>query len=199
MAPVPEITHIPPPAADGKLPIVVTYLEMLGAPKRLPAPAPARKLALLQAEKMPVHFYRYLYNTVGEPWLWYERRALDDAMLAEAIHDPRVEIYVLYVAGSPAGYAELDRRRDAEIELAYFGLIPDFIGQGLGTYLLNWTVDTAWRHGPKRLWVHTCNLDHPRALQTYQRAGFVAYKQDKRVIDDPRLSGLMGSPVTPRP
>ena len=187
-----------PPAPKGKLAVVITYLEMLSPPARPPAPVPLRKLALLRAVAMPVHFYRYLYNTVGEPWLWWERRAMDDQTLAAIIHDERVEIYVLYVNGAPAGYTELDRRMAQEIEVAYCGLVPEFIGQGLGTYLLNWTIDAAWRYQPKRLWVHTCNLDHPRALQTYQRAGFVPYKQERRVIEDPRMAGLILASAGPR-
>ncbi len=183
--------NIPPPRPDGKLAVTVTYLEMERAPARQPHPAPKRKLALFRAEAMPVHFYRYLYNTVGEPWLWYERRLLDDAMLASAIQHPLVEIYVLYAGGVPAGYAELDRRVPGESELAYFGLVPDFIGQGLGSYLLDWTIDTAWRAAQHRLWVHTCSLDHPRALQTYQKAGFVPYRQVATSIDDPRVSGVI--------
>ena len=105
---------------------------------------------------------------------------------------------MLYVSGAPAGYTELDRRKENEIEVAYCGLVPDFIGQGLGTYFLNWTIDTAWRYRPGRLWVHTCNLDHPRALQTYQRAGFVPYKQETKVIDDPRATGLIPPRAGPR-
>lgn len=182
---------IPPPRPDGKLEVIITYLEMREAPKRVPHPAPKRKLALLRAEAVPVHFYRYLYDTVGEAWLWYERRLMSDAALAAAIHDKDVDIYVLYVGGVPAGYAELDRRAREEIELAYFGLMPEFIGQGLGGYLLDWTIDTAWRGNPRRLWVHSCNLDHPRALQTYQKAGFVPYRQETQTIDDPRTTGVI--------
>jgi GNAT superfamily N-acetyltransferase len=189
------VSTIAPPAPDGKLAVTVTYLEMIGAPKRVPRPAPARKLALLRAEKIPIHFYRYLYNTVGEPWLWYERREMNDEALGLIVQDPGVDIYVLYLEGAPAGYAELDRRaqktQENEIEIAYFGLVPDVIGQGLGTYLLDWTIDTAWNHRPRRLWINTCNLDHPRALQTYQKAGFVPYKQIKKVIDDPRVTGII--------
>jgi GNAT superfamily N-acetyltransferase len=181
----------PPPEAFDRLEVTITYLEMRAPAPRRDTPLPARKLALLRAEAMPVHFYRYLYERVGEPWLWYERRALDDAALAAIIHDPRVEIHVLYADGSPAGFSELDRREGKEIELAYLGIMPELIGQGLGRYLLEWTIDTAWRHAPERLWVHTCNLDHPRALQRYQRAGFVPYRQETTIIDDPRKSGLM--------
>ena len=180
----------------GKLKSVITYLEMRQAPRRLRVLPPARKLALLRAESPTAAFYRYLYNTVGEPWLWCERRALDDAALKAIIHDPKVEIYVLYAGGVPAGYAELDLRRKPDIELAYLGLIPEFIGQGLGAYLLHWSVDTAWQHAPARLWTHICNFDHPRTLAVFQRAGFTPYKQEIKIIDDPRLKGLIPPHVT---
>ncbi len=183
-------TELPP----GKLEMVITYLEMRERPTRHDFAHPRQKHALLRAESPTVSYYRYLYNTVGEPWLWYERRMMDDETLAAIIQDPAVEIYVLYIAGVPAGFAELDRRQPGGIELAYFGLIPEFIGMGLGTYLLGWTVDTAWQYEPEYLWVHTCNFDHPRAIQTYQRIGFVPYKQERKIIDDPRLSGLFDGP-----
>ncbi len=155
----------------------VTYLEMRAPPRKPATPAPIGKLAILRAERPTLSFYRYLYNTVGGPWNWTERRLLDDEALARIIHDGRVEIYVLYAAGVPAGYAELDGRIEGEIELAYFGLMPEFVGRGLGGYFLDWAVSAAWIHRPERVWVHTCTLDHPRALTLYQRAGFTPYRQ----------------------
>jgi len=178
-------------AASGTIETVITFLEMRAAPRSPRLTPPAGKLAFLRAEKPTLSYYRYLYNTVGEPWLWYERRALDDAALAATVHDPMVEIYVLYVDGVPAGFAELDRREAPEIELAYFGLIPEFIGRGLGKHLLHWAIEAAWSHAPERLWVHSCTLDHPKALAIYQRAGFLAYRQETKVFDDPRRTGLM--------
>lgn len=177
---------------DGKLEITITSLEMTARPSQPVPPAPGRsKIAILRAEQPPPAFYRYLYNEVGKEWLWYERRKFDDAALVDIIHHPKVEIFVLYVDGVPAGYAELDRRREPEIELAYFGLLPDFIGRGLGTFFLMSAIDIAWSYGPKRLWVHTCTLDHPRALGLYQRCGFVPYRQDTKTIDDPREFGAV--------
>lgn len=114
---------------------------------------------------------------------------MDDESLKIVIHDPQVEIYVLYVDGAPAGYAELDRRIEKEIELAYFGLMPDFIGQGLGPYLLASAIDIAWSYSPARLHLHTNTLDHPKALPVYQRCGFKPYKQEKIIIEDPRMTG----------
>lgn len=171
----------------GKLEAVITYLEMKTPPKRAPRSHRAEKIAIIRAEKPTTSFYRYLYNTVGQPWLWYERRELDDEALRAIIQDPEVAIYVLYVGGVPAGYVELDRREEHQVEIAYFGLIPDFIGRGFGKYLLDWAVDQAWATDPKRVWVNTCNLDHPKALTVYQQAGFVPYRQETIIIDRPDL------------
>ena len=178
--------------ADGKLETTITYLEMTERPPHPPAVAPAgMKVALLRAERPTVAFYRFLYDTVGGPWLWWERRALADEALEEIIHDERVEIFVLYVGGVPAGYAELDRRDPPALDLAYFGLMPDFIGRGLGRYLLTWAIDRAWDHQPSRLTVNTNALDHPKALAVYQRCGFRPYAQEHKIFDDPRLTGLI--------
>ncbi len=175
-----------PTGQDGKLEIAITYLEMLRRP-RLPAPPPpALKLAVLRADAISVPFYRYLYDTVGERWLWYERRRMSDADLATDIQHPDVDVFVLYAGGEPAGYAEIDRRRMPDIELVYFGLMPAFIGRKLGPWLLHWVIDAAWAREPTRLWVHTCSLDHPKAIAHYQRAGFAPYRQEKKVIADPR-------------
>jgi GNAT superfamily N-acetyltransferase len=181
-----------PPARDepAELEVTITYLQMLEPPVRGPARPPrlTEKIALMRAERPTVGFYRYLYNAVGNAWLWYERNQLSDEELTAIVQDEKVEVCVLYYGGTPAGYAELDFRKEGEVELAYFGLVPDFIGIGLGKYLLDWAVDSAWSRRPARLWVHTCTLDHPAALPLYQRAGFVPYDQETIRIRDPRMS-----------
>ena len=183
---------VPDGRPDGKLDCVVTFLEMTERPV-LPAIHPPRDLrvALLRAERPTLAFYRFLYDRVGGDWLWWERRALGDEALAEILHDEQVEIYVLYVAGVPAGYAEIDRREPAVVDLAYFGLMPEFVGLGLGAYFLAAAIDLAWSSDPARVTVNTNTLDHPKALPLYQRLGFVPIRREERRIDDPRLSGLI--------
>src|SRR5579863_2763647 len=124
---------------------VITYLEMHERPTtpRIPAPS-GLKLALMRAEDCTVSFYRYLYETVGTPWLWYERRLIDDAALAATIGKPSTEIFVLYASGVPAGYFELGAEAARETELCYFGLIPQFIGRRLGPFLLQAAIERAW-------------------------------------------------------
>src|SRR5580692_12941146 len=102
---------------------VITYLEMKARPVLPRIPAPYTKLALIRTENCTVSFYRYLYETVGTPWLWYERRLLADTALAAELAKPTTEIFVLYVGGVPAGYFELDAAAVRETELRYFGLI----------------------------------------------------------------------------
>ena len=149
-------------------------------------PVPAAKLALLRVEAPAVRFYRYLYDAVGARWLWSERRKLDDAALAAVIEDARVEVYVLYAGGVPAGFSELDRRRGGDVELTHFGLVEDFAGRGFSQHFLRWTVDQAWLGATKRLWVRHATEDDPRLLTLYQQCGFQVYDQKTAVIDDPR-------------
>ncbi|MFQ5764720.1 MAG: GNAT family N-acetyltransferase [Rhodospirillales bacterium] len=173
-----------PPA--GTAPPVVTYLEMTKQPVTPTPPAPAAKLALLRAKRPTVGFYRFLYDAVGRR-RWTERAVMDDRALIEIIHDDRVEIYVLYAAGVPAGFSELDRRRTPEIELVHFGLVREFTGLGFQAHFLRWTIDQAWTREPERLWVKTKSDDDPHMLSLYQQSGFVVY--DQRAVagdaDDP--------------
>jgi GNAT superfamily N-acetyltransferase len=178
-------------AKAGKLSDVITYLEMSARPTRPTLPAPAGKLALMRVERCTVSYYRYLYQAVGERWLWFERRVWDDERLALTLAKPEVEISVLYVGGVPAGYFELDRSDASQVELCYFGLVFDFIGRGYGSFLLQAAVESAWQHNPRRIWVHTCTYDHPRALGVYQRAGFAVYRRAPLTFPDPRLTGAL--------
>jgi GNAT superfamily N-acetyltransferase len=166
-------------AAAGKAPIetLVTYLEMMEPPVGAPLPAPCAGVEVRRAVRPTIGFYRYLYDAIGKDWTWYERKLLGDVELAGIMQDAQVEVNVLWVDGVPAGYAELDYRYPPDIELAYFGVLPEFIGQGFGRWLLDWAIRHAWRSRPRRLWVHTCDLDHPRALEVYQKAGFRIYDQ----------------------
>jgi hypothetical protein len=129
-------------AKDMKMKVTTTYLQMLAHPVRVVAP-PRYGIAVVHAKKPAVVYYRFLYDSVGRDYDWISRKKLSDDELAALLNDPRLEIHVLMVEGIPAGFAELDRRIESEIELVQFGLMPMFIGQGLGRYFLQWTIDKA--------------------------------------------------------
>jgi GNAT superfamily N-acetyltransferase len=177
---------------ESRLRFTITYLEMTERPKVPPVHPPLRlKFALLHAKQPTVGFYRYLYNGVGGDWRWWVRREMCDADLAGILADDRVEVFVLYVDGAPAGYFELDRREAPVIDLAYFGLMPHCVGRGLGRFLLYSAIEQAWSYGPERLTVNTNSMDHPRALPLYQKMGFVPYRQERQEIIDPVLTGVI--------
>ncbi len=176
---------ISPENSKKRVPMTVTFLEMHARPAALPPPQPKGKIALLRAERPPVHFYRYLYNTIGEDYLWVDRRKLTDEALTTIIHSPEVELYVLYADGCPAGMAELEFKPNASAQLAYFGLMPDYVGRRLGYYFVYQAASIAWSRPIPSLLINTCTLDHPRALPLYQRVGFVPYSREDRYIEMP--------------
>lgn len=166
------------------VPTSVTFLQMTAPPPPVEVPEPQGfRLRLMRAERCSVPFYRWLYDAVGGPWCWVERKRLSDSALAAIVQHPLVEITVLYADGVPAGYAELDFRRMPEVNLAYFGIMVDFTGRRLGPFLLNRSIQSAWRRGVRRLTVNTCTLDHPAALPLYRRCGFVPYARRDALLD----------------
>lgn len=190
----PAVFRLPPPQhlGDGRYNVTVVYLEMTRAPAAdVPNPPPlVPKLALLKLENPTTGFYRYLYEAVGRAWHWVDRHRLSDVALGQIICDPKVEIWVPYVGGVPAGYIELDRREDGgeqkPINIAYFGLVPEFFSRGLGPWLLRAGIRQAFSYGTQRLTVNTCNLDHPAALPLYQKLGFRPYQTREAIFDSRR-------------
>src|ERR1035438_5277937 len=96
--------------------VTIYYLQMFAHARRS-VPAPRSGLSVIHAMKPGVAYYRYLYHGVGKDYHWHYRGSLADAELAALIQDPLDEVHVLHVDGVPAGFAELDRRHDDEIEL----------------------------------------------------------------------------------
>ncbi len=181
----------------GKIASVVTYLEMRQRPQFDSNPVPAG-LSISRVAQPDIEWYREIYRRVGAEWLWFSRLQMTDSDLRSVLSDERVEVFALKSGGHDAGLLELDRRVSGEVEIAYFGLGAELIGKGAGRFLLNYALELAWSRSPQRLWLHTCNLDHPRALQFYLNAGFVPYKFAIEVTDDPRLSGLLPRDAAPQ-
>ena len=157
--------------------VTIYYLEMRAHAHRS-VPEPRAGLTVVHVAAPSVPYYRALYDAVGKEYYWLGRRKMSDEALAELLGDPRNELHVVHVDGTPAGFAELDRRQPEEVELVQFGLVSAFMGQGLGKWFLQWTVDKVWSYEPKRFWLHTCSLDHAAALPNYRKAGFALFKQE---------------------
>lgn len=181
--------------ADGNIATVVTSLEMRTAPPPCPEhSAPELRLELWQAPDPDA--YRILFRQVGEDWLWCSRLLMADDKLTGIIHDPRVEIRRLN-APNGVGLLELDFRTEGECELAFFGLSAGLIGGGAGRWMMNRALEIAWSRPLTRLWVHTCTMDHPRAVGFYRRSGFVPLGRQVEIMPDPRIIGLLPETAAP--
>ncbi len=163
----------------------VTYLAMSARPAQLPQMPTSPRLALMKAENIPLHFYRYLYSTVGGDWLWVERLFLSDEALSEKVHRDGIEIFVLYANGAPAGYYELDFADMESVRLVYFGLMTEWTGMRIGPWFLGSAVADAFARGAREVRVNTCTLDHPAALPLYQRLGFEPVRRESRRLKVP--------------
>jgi GNAT superfamily N-acetyltransferase len=151
------------------------YLEMT-SPSSLKESTAANGLKIVECEIKQFQFNRFLYQLVGGAWQWTDKNAWTNAQWQAFAENENLRTWVGYVKGSPAGYFELQRQGGGDVEIAYFGLAPRFIGRGLGGCLLARAIKSAWVwQGTRRVWVHTCSLDHPRALPNYLARGLVVY------------------------
>lgn len=185
------------PVADDQIATIVTSLEMLARPKA--RPMPDSQLRLDRWRDPAPDRYRTLFRRVGEPWLWFSRLVMADAALVAIIHDAGVEVYAVTDArGIELGMLELDFRAAGLCEIAYFGLVPELNGQGEGRWLMGRALALAWRPGVQRVWVHTCTLDSPRALDFYRKQGFMPYARAVETFVDPRLAGILPETAAPQ-
>jgi GNAT superfamily N-acetyltransferase len=155
-----------------------TYLEMLSPDDLRPAVQPRPELRIERLEECTVSFFRFLYQEVGRAYHWTDRLDWSDHTISAYLTTPGVSIWLMSWQEEPAGYFELREHEDGSVEIAYFGLLPDFIGRGWGKYLLTRAVESAWGLGAARVWLHTCTLDHPAALPNYLKRGFRAVRQE---------------------
>ena len=168
----------------GKLANAVIWLEMRARPAELPA-EPLR----LEAAEAVDAVYRTLFAEIATAWLWSQAGE-------EAERARRNTFVALDDAGRPVGIVELSSQDEPEIEIIYFGLIAAAIGGGLGRRMMAAVLERTWRSAD-RVWLHTCNFDHPAALRFYQSCGFVPYATGFEIIDDPRLDGRLPRQAAP--
>jgi GNAT superfamily N-acetyltransferase len=165
--------------------VTTTHLEMTSRDQlRMARPSPI-PLQLVRVEIPCPELNRFLYTTVGARWWWYSRLSWDYGRWLTYLDRPDLETWVAFSSGTPAGYFELERQPDAAVEIVYFGLLPDFIGKGIGGALLTAAITRAWEMGAQRVWVHTCTLDHPQALPNYLARGFQIFRVEEASEDLP--------------
>jgi ribosomal protein S18 acetylase RimI-like enzyme len=178
------MNHVP--REHHEVEIEVTYLEM-HSPDQLCA-SRRTELVVTQAEVPSPELSRFLYTAVGGNWFWTDRLSWSYERWQAYLENPQLTTWVGYVRGTPAGYFEL-LQEASDVEIKSFGLLPQFIGQGLGGDLLTRSVQIAWSLKPARVWLHTCTLDSPAGLQNYVARGFEIFdrrtKREQQPMEPP--------------
>jgi len=175
-------------ADDPRVPheVTVTYLEMSARPLHLPSVPAGPYVALVAAKAPPVHYFTYLYGTIGKHYAWIDWFDRGEAAMEAFVQDPKVELFTMMLDGWPGGFYILDTRESGVCDLAYFGLMPEAVGRGLGPWLLGEAIQGGWvRPGVERMTVNTCTLDHPAALPLYQKLGFQPVRRERETRQIP--------------
>ncbi|MFI0454134.1 GNAT family N-acetyltransferase [Actinomadura sp. 6N118] len=160
----------------------VTYLEMTSPDDINPAdPVPTVTLAPADPET-----HRALNIRIGERYLW-ESVTFTEAQWAKYLADPDAQTWLIRSGDENAGLARYAIAA-TEVEISTFGLVPEFVGRGIGAYALTLTLQKAWEISPntRRVWLHTSTLDHPNALPNYQKRGLRPFRTEVRQRDDAR-------------
>jgi GNAT superfamily N-acetyltransferase len=158
--------------------VTTTYLEMRSPEELRAKRCEDPRFWIREATVRQWEYNRFLYALVGSPWAWRDKCPRSDEEWRDYVEAEGLRTFCAYHDGSPAGYYELRQDASRDVEIAYFGLAPKFIGRGFGGALLTSALEEAWRLQPGRVWVHTCSLDHPAALANYRARGMKAYKTE---------------------
>lgn len=152
------------------------YLELSNPALLRPAPWPPLAWKLTPLAPPDWRFNRRMYLEVGAAWQWHDKRDWSDQQWQAHAAQPGLETWRLQLGQQTAGYAEL-LCGPQDTELLYFGLLPEQLGKRIGGAFLSQVLAQALSYG-QRVWVHTCNLDHPAALQNYQARGMALYRTE---------------------
>lgn len=156
--------------------VTTYYLEMTSLSQFRPKRTHVEGFEVIRCQLPLPEYNRFFYVHVGEAWQWQDRLEWSRERWLAYLDRDELQTWVGYLHGTPVGYFELEME-EQNVQLAYFGLLPQFVGQGLGGLLLSKAIESAWQMGAKRVWVHTCSLDHPYALANYQARGFQIYNE----------------------
>jgi GNAT superfamily N-acetyltransferase len=155
---------------------IVTYLEMTDRDQFNPAPpVPGLVLKALVPDSPLIPD---ILARVGAPYGWKSAGRTGQEWQVWLAEGPHRTFELLSFAGEPAGIVAYEPQPGDEVEIKSFGLLPEFIGRGLGGYALTLGIQRAWELSAavSRVWLHTSSFDHPNALPNYHRRGFRTFR-----------------------
>ena len=156
------------------------YLEIISADALIESLPPKLDYSVKIVNPSDFKINKFFYKNVGKKHRWLDRLIWSEADWIRYLSDPKVETYTLKINNDLAGFFELIFHLDIqEIEIAYFGLLEEYHNKKLGGYLLSTAIKKSFeKKNIKRVWVHTCDLDHKNALKNYLARGMKIYRKE---------------------
>ena len=159
--------------------IVRNYLEIKFLDELLEKEKPNTKYIVEKVSTNDFQLNRFFYKQIGQNHKWNDRLVWDNKKWMNYVSNPKVFTFVLKDNEEIAGFFELIRHRNrSETEIAYFGLLKEYFGKKLGGYMLSEAIKKSFSYNVKRVWAHTCSLDHKNALKNYLSRGMKIYNTE---------------------
>lgn len=168
--------------------VTTYYLELRDIDELEPSVREVPDLEIREARIACPELGRFLYSVVGRDWSWTDRSSWPYAKWLDHLDRPEIQVWIAYLEGVIAGYVEIERQDETSVEIACFGLLKQFMGRGIGGLLLSDAVERAFQSGAQRVWLHTCSLDSPKAMENYRARGFKLFDEKTELKDVPPAS-----------
>ena len=166
------------------IPVQRNFLELKDL-KNLKTNSINEKKYLVKKIKPDFQLNKFFYKQVGKKHRWIDRLSWSDGKWINYISNKNLETYIISESDELAGFFELLYNPELkETEISYFGLLEEFIGKGIGGYALSVAIKKSFEKNIKRVWLHTCTLDHPNALKNYIARGMTVFKKENINILD---------------
>ena len=137
---------------------------------------PSDNFFLKEADKDKFDLNKFFYKQIGKKHEWIDRLIWQDKNWMDYTSDKNLKTFVLQNNNDLVGYFELIFNGN-DCEIAYFGILEEYIGKGYGGFLLSEALRIGFKNA-KRIWVHTCSLDHPNAIENYKSRGMKIFKTE---------------------
>ena len=161
------------------IPVQRNFLELKDL-KNLKTNLTNKNKYLVKKIKPDFQLNKFFYKQVGKKHRWIDRLSWSDEKWVNYISNQNLETYVISEKNDLAGFFELLYNPELkETEISYFGLLEEYIGKGIGGYALSIAIKKSFEKQIKRVWLHTCTLDHPNALKNYIARGMTVFKKEK--------------------
>ncbi len=166
------------------IPVQRNFLELKDL-KKLKTNSVNENKYLVKKIKPDFQLNKFFYKQVGKKHRWIDRLSWSDEKWINYISNKNLETYIICECEELVGFFELLHNPELqETEISYFGLLEEYIGKGIGGYALSVAIKKSFEKNIRRVWLHTCTLDHPNALKNYIARGMTVFKKEKINILD---------------